>query len=90
MEMSGTVQGWSQALMADPDTVRRDVVIIGKDHPRRHVDDPSIAPGIPGVEGAEELQAGVLMMPTGLSRHVELSVNNLVALAIIRQDFQVC
>jgi hypothetical protein len=33
MEMSGAVQGWGQALMADPDTIRRDVVIIGKDHP---------------------------------------------------------
>ena len=76
--------------MADPDAIRRDVVIIGKDHTRRHVDDPGIGPGIPDVEGAEELQAGVLMMPTGLSRHVELSINNLVVLAVIRQYFQVC
>src|SRR5215813_7909487 len=86
MEMSRLVQGAGQTLTADPDHIRRHIVIIGKDHARRLQRDPQRGLITPDYEGAAELSTSILMMITRLPRHVEVSINNLIALVIVVQD----
>jgi hypothetical protein len=40
--MAGTVKGWKQALVADPDAIRCDIVIIGKITPGAMLTTPAL------------------------------------------------
>jgi hypothetical protein len=69
--------------VADPHHIRGYVIIVGKDYPRRLQRDTNVGLIAPHTERDVELGTGILMMIPRLSRHVELSVDNLIALAVV-------
>src|SRR5262249_18465320 len=87
--MPGVVQGVRQALTADPHHIRGHVVIVGKDHTRRWQCDAGVAWRAPPIERTQEFGTGILVMIPRLTRHVEFSINNFIALAVVWQNLQI-
>jgi hypothetical protein len=83
MEVPSLVKCRGQALVADPHHIRGHVIIVSKDHPRRLQRDANVGLIAPHTERDVELGTGILMMIPRLSRYVELSVDNLIALAVV-------
>jgi len=69
--------------VADPDHVWGNVIVIGKDHTwgEIHLTSPSVH--TPCLQYGTNLYARTLMRPVRLSRHVELSIDDLIALAVV-------
>src|SRR5437763_15766633 len=78
-----------EALPACPDNIGCYIIVVGEDQARR-IDSLACAPGAtPGIQFADKIAAEHLMVDVGLSRHKELSVYNLPALAIVWEILQV-
>src|SRR4029453_10228493 len=69
--------------VTDPDHIWGNVVVIGKDYTRCEIRLTSPSLHTPGFQCGKYLAACTLMMPVRLSGHVELSIDDLIALAVV-------
>src|SRR5258706_9270343 len=78
-----------QALLADPDNIRRDIVVISKDHTGRDIRHAGLGLATPRLKRREQLAANKLVVPVGLFRHIQFPVDDLIALPVLREQIQI-
>src|SRR5688500_250000 len=78
-----------QTFVADPHHVRPDVVVVGEDQPRSYERHSRPAPVVPILEITKQLSADKLVLGARQLGHVEISLDDLVALAVVRQEREI-
>src|SRR5262245_21327816 len=88
--MPSLVHQRGQALVTSPDDIRDDIVRFGEEDTWCNAcsSQPTILR--PTSQFLIDVPTGLLMVPMGLFGHKQLSIDNLVARAIIRQEIYVC
>ena len=85
-QMTGFISGIRESVAGHPNNIRRHIIILAKDQTWRREHGAYFAFEIPLNEKVGQKTARVLVFVTRLSGHVEFSVDDFVALAVIRHQ----
>jgi hypothetical protein len=90
MKLPVVAERYRIPFVTDQDGVRRYVIVVSKDQSRRRNHTPPFRCAVPLLELEAHRKTRALMTDMGLLRHIEFSIDYLVAIAVVRHAFEIC